>query len=446
MIGHRRRVILLAVVAVLVAGTRPVAAQDEMPRDPPATALRLSLDRALGEHAFLLGEVVRSGIGNLPDFNAAAAALEANTTDVVALIEDVYGADAADAFAEHWRNHVAYIVDYGRALADGDPDAAQLAQQQLERYVDDFSGFLAEALPALAPDAVEGLIGGHVQQLEHVASFEMGEVGEAYGAIRETYAHMFMVGDSLAEGIIGLHPNRFSGHEQAFSPATTFRLELDRLLGEHTHLAAVYMRAMLRQEQDAPSIGRALAGNTADLGAMIADLYGAKAGEAFVRLWNDHVATYTAYINGLADGDDAATSAAIDELETYRSEFTDYLADANPHLSAAAFETLVGEHIEHLVAQAEAYAADRYDQSFEIGRQAYRHAGELARSLAGAIVDQFPHLLPNAATHAPPRDWGASLIPTVVLATGVLLVGLGVGLAITRPSRIRRSTSPRPQR
>ena len=117
--------IILALAATLLA--MPAVAQDEPTPDAPATALRVAIDRALGEHAFLLGEVIRTGIADGADFNAAAEALEQNSEDVIGAITDVYGAEAGEAFGEQWRNHVAYIADYGRALADGDEDAAQLA-------------------------------------------------------------------------------------------------------------------------------------------------------------------------------------------------------------------------------------------------------------------------------------------------------------------------------
>src|SRR5918992_1247270 len=96
---------LLLLVAVVVGPGRAVA-QDE---DAPATALRVTLDRLLGEHALLSMEVVRGAI------------------------EGIYGPDAGAAFAEQWRNHIAYLYDYARARAEGDSDATELARDQLDR-------------------------------------------------------------------------------------------------------------------------------------------------------------------------------------------------------------------------------------------------------------------------------------------------------------------------
>jgi len=425
---HRTLTLILALVAIMLA--TPVAAVEERSPDAPATALRVAIDRALGEHAFLLGEVVRSGIANGPDFDAAAAALEENSADLIAAIEGVYGAEAGEAFAEQWRNHVAYIVDFGRALSTGDTDAAQLASEQLDRYVTDFSAFLADAMPALPPDAVEGLIGEHVAQLEHVASFNEGDFGGAYDAIRETYAHMFAVGDGLTIGIVSLYPDRFTGQDAAFSPATDLRVTLDRVLGEHSYLAALAMRAVLRDSADSQSAADALVANSDALQATIGGVYGAEAAEAFAGMWETHVAEYVAYVTAVADGDGVAADAALDELAAHQTDFSAYLADANPFLSGDAFETLIAAHTEHLVAQADAYAAGDYDASYAIGREAYADIGDLSTSLAGAIADQFPLRFPDAAVTQPGP-------PTAFVGAGLLAAGVILGVVTTVRVRAR---------
>ncbi|MGH2380031.1 MAG: copper amine oxidase N-terminal domain-containing protein [Candidatus Limnocylindria bacterium] len=431
----RRRIPLILALAAAMFAT-PVVAQDEPPTDAPATALRIALDRALGEHAFLLGEVIRSGIADAPDFTAAADTLDANSGDVIGAITEVYGAEAGEAFGEQWRNHVAYIVDYGRALGDGDEDAAQLAAEQLDRYVTDFSGFLADALPALPRDAVEGLIGEHVQQLEHVASFDEQDFGGAYGAIRETYAHMFAVGDGLAIGIVSLYPDRFTGREAAFSPATDLRVTLDRLLGEHSYLAALAMRAVLRDAADVPSAAEALAANSDELRDTIELIYGTAAGDAFAELWSIHVDAYVAYVTAIAADDAAAADLAIDELAEYQADFSAYVAEANPFLSGEAFEMLIATHTDHLVAQADAYATGDYAASYEVGREAYAHTGELSASLAGAIADQFPMRFPDAALPPP-------LPPVASVGAGLLAAGLALGVVQAVRRRPRLSATSR---
>jgi hypothetical protein len=165
----------------------------------------------------------------------------------------------------------------------------------------------------------------------------------------------------------------------------------------------------------------ALGGNSADLRATIAEVYGAEAGDAFGVLWEGHVTAYIAYVGALAGNDEAAAADAVAALAEYRTEFSAYVAGANPFLSRSAFEALIGDHTEHLVTQADAYAAGDYAASYALGRDAYAHAGELARSLAGAIADQFPRLFPDTAGAEPSAPIG--LVGGGLLAAGLLLAG-----------------------
>jgi hypothetical protein len=410
----------LVLVACVVTGPPAASGLDEE-ADAPATALRVALDRLLAEHALLSMEVVRSAIARTPDFDAAAEVLDENTTEIIAAIEDVYGAEAGAAFGEQWRNHIGYLVDYARAAIEGDAEAAALASEQLDRYVADFSALLVDAMPVLPAETVEGLIDEHVRQLEHVAAFDQAEFGRAYPAIRQTYRHMFDIGDGLVIGIVTAFPGRFPGRDQAFSPATDLRITLDRLLGEHSFLAALAMRATLNGSPDTDSAAGALAENSADLQSAMAGIYGDAAGDAFGSLWDSHVTSYFDYVVGLTEGDQAAIEDALDRLADYRREFGMFVADANPFLSAASLAALLKAHTDHLVRQADAYAAGDWAASHRLGREAYAHTAELSGSLAAAIHDQFPRRFPDAAMAGPSAPWplGVSL---ALGATGVLAV------------------------
>jgi hypothetical protein len=362
-----------------------------------AVQLRIGLDRALAEHAFLSIEAMRTGIAGGPEFEVAAEVLEANTADIVDLVEAAYGADAAVACAEQWRNHIAYLVDYTRAVADGDEDARELASSQLAVYTADFSAFLAEANPSLPPDVIEGLIEEHVQQLQQIGSFAEAGFAEAYPAIRETYAHMFMVGDGVTLGVLAQFADRFPGQSTAFSPALDMRIGLDRLLGEHTYLAAIAMRARMSRAPDLDAAIGALDDNSADLAAQISEIYGADAGAAFDDLWRSHTTFYLAYVDAVANDDAAAEQEALEGLRSYGSEFSTFLSDANPYLEAAELEPLLAAHTEHLVAQVTAYRDEEYSESYDTLREAYAHTEVLAAGLGGAIADQFPQMFPDTA-------------------------------------------------
>jgi hypothetical protein len=426
--SRSRRVLWISLVMAVVAlvGPSMVAGQDD---DAPATTLRVTMDRLLAEHALLSLVLIRSAIETTPDLEAAAGVLDQNTSEIIAAVEGVYGPEAGAAFAEQWRNHIGYLVDYARARLEGDAHAAELASAQLDRYVAQFSALLAEAMPVLPRETVTELIELHVEQLEHVAAFDEGDFGHAYPAIRETYRHMFDIGDGLVAGMVTAFPDRFTGREQAFSPATDLRISLDRLLGEHTYLAALAMRATLNHAPDVASARDALAENSAELGALISDIYGAAAGDAFAALWSSHIGSYLAYVEALAEDDEAAAATALAGLTDYRQDFSGFVADANPLLTEAALASIIEMHTDHLISQADAYAAGDYEAAHQLARDAYTHSGELSARLAGAIGDQFPQRFPDASMDLP-----RTMFP-VVMGVGLVLAGLTAGAVLVARRR-----------
>jgi hypothetical protein len=415
-----------------VAAPAPVAAADK-----PATALRVALDGILGEHAFLIIEAMRTGLTAGPEYDAAANALDANTDALVGAITGIYGQAAGDAFGEQWRNHIAFIVDYARALSTNNTSAAQLADSQLKDYVTKFSTLLAGAVE-LPEAAVEGLIREHVEQLEQVASFEQSRFGEAYPAILETYQHMFMIGDALATAIIAQKADKFPGRDFAFSAATDLRLSLDQLLGGHTELAALAMRAGLTLSPDVEASVNALNQNTEDLRAAITSIYGPAAGQAFLAQWTEHTSAYLAYVSAKRSGDTSGQQAALDRLRNYQTTFTNLLVKANPHLSATHFRELIAAHTDHLINSADQYAAMDFAAAYTTEREGFAHSGVLSAYLASAIATQFPGRFPNAAV--------ADEIPMLTILGIALLVMAGlvvVGRGVRRFAAPRREPGSR---
>jgi len=391
--------------------------------EAPATQLRVALDRVLAEHAFLLIQAMRTGLTPGPEFDAAAGALDANTNQLVAAIQSVYGKDAADAFGEQWRSHIGFIVDYARALNVKDSSAATLADSQLQQYVTNFSTLLASVV-ALPEAAVEGLIREHVEQLEQVASFETARYGEAYPAIRQTYEHMFMIGDGLATAIVAQSPARFTGRDFAFSPATNLRLQIDRLFGEHVELAGLALRARLNDAPDVTASTAALDDNAAALTEAIGSIYGAAAGAAFRAQWLNHNQLFLDYVAALKSKDSAAQAAALEGLRQYKTAFTSFLVEANPLISEPTFGDLIAAHNDRLVAEADQYAKVDFAAAYTTGREAFAQSGELSAYLASAIAGQFPSRFPSTAMSpivASPERANLQLMGLAFVVVGALL-------------------------
>ncbi len=416
-------------------GDRFVATDAAPDFNVPAAQLRATLDRALAEHAFLLAEAMRAGLTDHPSFTAAGAALERNSRELESLVSRVYGRESGSAFGETWRAHVAYLVDYTRALANDDAAAQELAEQQLHDYAGELASLLASVNPNLAEASVEQLVDEHVQQLEAIAAFDSGDFDEAYPAIRDTYSHMFAIGDALSEAIALQFPQEFEGKSLAFSPAVDLRITLDRLIGEHTMLAVTVTRASLGGDADAQAAQAALASNTADLSSAVADIYGQDAGRAFDRLWKAHTDAYVRYVRGTVDDAPRARQAALDDLVAYRDDFSAFLANANPQLSAADLRSMLAHHTEQLIDQVDAFAAEDYDSAYAVTRDAFAHAFVMGDALSLAIAAQFPDRYPDVAQEAPAAGTGSGPI-----GAGLLLAALLLWLRQLRGRR--RATSP----
>jgi hypothetical protein len=179
----------------------------------PAADLRVTLDTLLGEHALLAIAATQKGLDGDKDFEAAAAALDANSVELSKAIGSVYGDEAAKQFLDGpslWRDHIGFFVDYTVGVATKDEAAQQEAVDNLTGYSGAFSGFLAGAT-GLPQQALQDGIQMHIGQLKgQLDAYAAGDYDEAYGLAREAYRHMVMTGDTLAGAIVEQNPDMFS--------------------------------------------------------------------------------------------------------------------------------------------------------------------------------------------------------------------------------------------
>ena len=179
----------------------------------PAADLRVALDTLLGEHALLAIAATQKGLDGAEDFEAAAAALDANSVELSEAIGSVYGAEAAKQFLDGpslWRDHIGFFVDYTVGLAKNDAAAQEEAVDNLTGYSGAFSGFLASAT-GLPQQALQDGIQQHIAQLKgQIDAYAAGDYEEAYRLSREAYEHMVMTGDTLAAAIVEQNPEMFA--------------------------------------------------------------------------------------------------------------------------------------------------------------------------------------------------------------------------------------------
>jgi len=362
----------------------------------PAADLRVTLDSLLGEHALLAIAATQKDLDGDNDFEAAAAALDANSVEVSEAIGSVYGDEAAKQFLDGpslWRDHIGFFVDYTVGVAKKDKAAQQAAVDNLTGYSGAFSGFLAGAT-GLPQQALQDGIQMHIGQLKgQLDAYAAGNYDEAYGFARDAFTHMVMTGDTLAGAIQEQSPDTFP-LEPATMSAADLRLTLDRLLGEHAILAMLATQKGLSGDADFEAIAGALDQNGVELSQAIGSVYGDEAADTFLNgpsLWRDHIKFFVDYTVALAKKDKAGQQEAVDNLTGYTGAFSGFLAQATG-LPQAALQEGVTQHVMQLKGQLDAYAAGNYDEAYRLFREAYRHMVMTGDTLAGAIVEQNPDM------------------------------------------------------
>ena len=354
---------------------------------PSPVELRAQLEQLLGQHAILTVRLTRARLRGDEDLaQTADEALSKNAADLAAPIGAVYGAEAAETFERAWFNHITYVFNYARGVADDDAAVKSDARNQLDDYVTVLSEFLAEATHQAMPvEVVAEELRMHVGHLlEQVDAYAAEDYERAFQLERESYAQMFPLGKALATGIVTGEGAELPAEFD--SPAAELQSQLGMALGEHAELAVDAMRSGISGLPDFPAAAGALDQNTSELTGMIESVFGAESARSFQKLWGDHIDAFVAYTQALAGKDEAAQEAAQARLTGFNSDFAQFLSTATQgRLETAALADAFVMHEQMLMQQITEFAAADYTTAHQVSYEAYQHMFALADQAATAI-------------------------------------------------------------
>lgn len=383
----------LSVSLLVPSGLTFAEDHKEMPTvETAAVELRADLDQLFSEHVYLAMTAMRKGANGDQDFNQTVEALNGNTEDLTAAVSSVYGEEAGDQFNEFWSNHIGFFVDYVTATANNDDEAKQQALDSLENYKEDFSTFMSNATGgALPSDALAEGLQMHIDQLiGGFDAFVNENYEKAYETQSEAMEHMYGTSKGLSSAIVNQFPEKFN-NTKAITKAADLRSDLDFLLSEHFALA---QQAMQNGIQGAPEFDANVAvlnENTKELSATIASVYGEEAGDQFKELWGNHIGFFVDYVTATANNNEEAKQEALDNLDGYRKDFSNFMSTATgERLPSAALAQGLDVHVDQLTGTFDSFVMEDYDQSWEITRSGYEHMFTPAKLFSGAIVNQFP--------------------------------------------------------
>jgi hypothetical protein len=140
---------------------------------------------------------------------AAADTLDQNSIALSDAIGSVYGKDAGKQFLALWRDHIGFFVDYTKAKAEGDKQAARAAREKLDGYRAEFGAFIASANPNLSEEAVADELKPHVNSLFDTIDAVIAGDTEVFEKLRTAAAHMPDTAKVLAGAIAKQYPDKY---------------------------------------------------------------------------------------------------------------------------------------------------------------------------------------------------------------------------------------------
>jgi hypothetical protein len=167
----------------------------------PVWRLRSQLGRLLAEHAVLIEDTTRAAVSRTPDFAASGDMLNANTSDIAAAMDTLFGPAAAKQFQQLWGAHVEALVSYSAATAAHDTAKQQLARDKLATFEGSMSRFLAGATGGRStPAAMQAALSDHDKMLlQHADAYGAKKYQSAHDIAYQTYDHMFELARTLAD-------------------------------------------------------------------------------------------------------------------------------------------------------------------------------------------------------------------------------------------------------
>jgi hypothetical protein len=188
--------------------------------DAPPEKLRSAFAMLLGEHMELIITAQRATFAGSPEFKAAAAQVNANTTALTEGMGAIVGPRKAAEFQSAWAKHVEGLLAYSTAVASKDEAARVTAEQNLDGFAARLALYFSDIVKNVLPvepltDALSEHDAHLVGQVDAYAARNydqalqmeldgyqqmLGVAGTLVGAIQRTLKPALPVGGSQTGG------------------------------------------------------------------------------------------------------------------------------------------------------------------------------------------------------------------------------------------------------
>jgi hypothetical protein len=171
--------------------------------EAPPERLRSAFAMLLGEHMELIVDAQRATFAASPEFQAAAAQVNANTAALTKAMAGIVGPTKAAEFQRAWANHVEGLMAYTAAVAGNDQAAKTVAKQNLDGFAERLGLYFSDVVRnLLAANPLTEAITAHDQHLiDHVDAYAAKDYPRAQQLELAGYQQMLGVANTLVSAI-----------------------------------------------------------------------------------------------------------------------------------------------------------------------------------------------------------------------------------------------------
>ena len=165
--------------------------------------LRSAFAMLLGEHMELIVDAQRATFAGSPEFDAAAAQVNANTATLTKAMSGIVGPKKAAEFQAAWANHVEGLMAYTAAVAGKDEAAKTVAKENLDGFAERLALYFSDVVRnVLATDPLTDAITAHDAHLiNQVDAYAAKDYARAQQVQDEGYTQMVGVANVLVDAI-----------------------------------------------------------------------------------------------------------------------------------------------------------------------------------------------------------------------------------------------------
>jgi hypothetical protein len=171
--------------------------------DTPPEKLRSAFTMLLGEHMELIVDAQRATFAGAPQFNAAAAQVNANTSALTKGVGAIVGAREATEFQSLWARHVEGLMAYTAAVAGKNEAGKAAAKQQLDNATVNMAAYFSGIVhqPRAFIPLTDALTMHDRHLIDHVDAYAARDYDRAQQLELEGYRQMLGVANTLVSAI-----------------------------------------------------------------------------------------------------------------------------------------------------------------------------------------------------------------------------------------------------